>query len=50
MWHTVYSDTNRYSFGYRIVEKPSLTHRITNKLGRVGRDVLAGRIPRLRDI
>ena len=50
MWHAVYSDTNRYSFGYRIVERPSLSSRIANKIGRMGRDVLSGRVPRLRDV
>jgi hypothetical protein len=50
MWHSIYSDTNRYSFGYRIVERPSLSDRIANKLGRMARDVLAGRLPRLRDV
>ena len=24
-WHAVYSETNRYSFGYRIVRKPSMS-------------------------
>ncbi len=50
MWHSIYSDTNRYSFGYRIVERPSLSGRITNKLGRVWKDIQGGRLPRLRDV
>jgi hypothetical protein len=50
LWHSIYSDTNRYSFGYRIVRKPSPVQRIVNKLGRSWRDVLAGHMPRLRDV
>jgi len=50
MWHSIYSDTNRYSFGYRIVERPSLSHRIGNKLGRVWKDVRRGRLPRWREV
>jgi hypothetical protein len=50
MWHSIYSDTNRYSFGYRIVERPSLSHRIGNKLGRVLKDVRSGRLPRWREV
>lgn len=50
MWHSIYSDTNRYSFGYRIVDRPRLGPRVANKLGRVWRDVRAGRLPRLRDV
>jgi len=50
LWHAVYSDTNRYSFGYRIVHRPALSGRILDKLGRVWRDIQQGRLPRYREV
>jgi len=32
LWHAIYSETNRFSLGYRIIRKPTLTQRVKNRL------------------
>ncbi len=41
LWHTVFTGTLRYSFGYRVERAPSLTRRALGKARRVGRALLA---------
>jgi len=32
LWHAIFSDTNRFSLGYRVSAKPSLLKRVTKRL------------------